>query len=83
MERWQNKLGELSTHKCVRITKAIRLIGSELCDSTQFDGIGLVEAFLVKMEKVILVEWRIQAMDALVQRTPTLWWVTHHANIQD
>jgi hypothetical protein len=53
MERWKNKLYEVSTRESARITKAIHLIGYELCDATCFDGIGPVEAFLIQMENIV------------------------------
>jgi hypothetical protein len=33
MERWKKKLYEFSIHGCVRITKQVHWIGSELCDA--------------------------------------------------
>jgi hypothetical protein len=47
LERWKNKLYEVSTCRCARITKAICWIGSELCDTLCLDGTVSVEAFLI------------------------------------
>jgi hypothetical protein len=46
MERWQNKLYEVSTWRCVHITKGVRWIGFKLCDSLRFYGTGLIYVFL-------------------------------------
>jgi hypothetical protein len=56
VDMWQNKLYEVFNHRCVRITKVVRWIGSELCDGPRFDGTRKVETFLIQMEKIFLVE---------------------------
>ena len=56
MDMWQNKLSEVFNHRCVRITKLVHWIESELCDAPRFDGTRKVETFLIQMEKIFLVE---------------------------
>jgi hypothetical protein len=81
MERWHNKLYEVSTMRCAWVTKVVRWIGFELCDAPRFNGTGLVDIFLTQMEKVVLKDKRVQTMDAVVRGTPMRWWETHYTNL--
>jgi hypothetical protein len=63
MERWKNKLYEVSTRRCAWITKeVVHWIGSELCDAPRFDGTGPVDIFLAQMEKVVPEDQRIHRL---------------------
>jgi hypothetical protein len=49
-----------------QITIVICWIVSELYDMLRFNGTGLVDTFLEQMEKAILEDRRVHAMDAVV-----------------
>jgi hypothetical protein len=73
MARWQNKLYEMSTKRCARITKVVRWVRMELCDLSRFVGTCPLEVFLEKMEINVLETYRSQAMDAVVKGTSVRW----------
>jgi hypothetical protein len=83
MDIWKNKLYDVSTRRCVQITKAVCWIGLELCDLLRFDDIVPVDTFLVHIESGLVLETqRIHAMDVVVKGTPMCCWVTHHTDIK-
>jgi hypothetical protein len=47
VDRWKNNLYEVSICRCARITKEVHRIILKLFDALQFDGIGMVETFLI------------------------------------
>jgi hypothetical protein len=59
-------LYEVSTRICAWILKVVRYIGSELYDAPIFDGIGLVDTFIEKMEKYFPEYCKVQEIDAIV-----------------
>jgi len=46
LEHWQQRLHEVSTRRCARITCALRWIGDEVCDPPKYDGITDVDIFV-------------------------------------
>lgn len=54
LENWKHRLHELSVRGCVRITKSLHWIGSEVCELPHFEGLSDAETFFVKLEIVVV-----------------------------
>ena len=50
MENWKNRLHDVSTLRCLRITKKFRCISFEVRDIPYFDGYGNFRDFLWAFE---------------------------------
>jgi hypothetical protein len=50
LENWQQRLHEVSTRKCARITHTLRWIGTEVCDPPRYDGLTDVAYFIREFE---------------------------------
>jgi len=46
LENWKQRLHEVSTRKCDRITCVLRWIGIELCEPPRYDGLIDVVSFI-------------------------------------
>lgn len=79
LEKWQHRLYEVSTRKCVRITRYVQRIGFEGCEPLRFDGFREIEDFI---EAKVPREVRIQALDIALKATSARWWGTHKAHLQ-
>ena len=77
LENWQNRLYEVSAHRCAFITKSLRWIGTEVIDIPSFHGLAYVNDFLQQFEQEIPHEQRMAAIDLAVRATPTRWWHAH------
>lgn len=83
LENWQQRLHEISTRRCARITKSLHWIGTKICELPHFDGLTNVTTFFMEFETVIVEQHRLLALDVALKATPTRWWVTHNQHIQD
>jgi hypothetical protein len=81
LENWQNKIYEVSTRRCARITKEVRWIGTTISNLPTFDGLNPLETFLSDFEESVPIQKRLLAMDEALKATPTRWWGTHKHNI--
>ena len=77
LENWQNRLYEVSAHKCAFMTKSLRWIGTEIKDIPSFDGLADVNEFLQQFEQEISHEQRMEVIDLAVRATPARWWHSH------
>ncbi len=53
LENWQSRLYELHGHRCARITKSIRWVGSETRTMPIFDGLTNLEEFIVQFSEQV------------------------------
>lgn len=83
LENWKQRLHEVSTRRCVRITKSLCWIGREICELPHYDGLIDVMTFFVEFEHVLVEHKRLLALYVALKATPTRWWVTHKIFIQD
>jgi hypothetical protein len=81
MENWQNKMYEVSTKRCARLTREVRCIGTTVSNFPTFDGLNPLEKFLSEFEENVPIQQRLLAMDEALKATPTRWCGTHKRNI--
>ena len=80
-ENWQNRLYEVSAHRCAFMTKSLRWIGAEVKYISSFHGLTDVNDFLQQFEQEIPHEQRMAAIDLVVKATPARWWHAHKEHI--
>ena len=51
LEYWKNRLHEVSTSRCARITKSVHCMISEVCNLPSYDVLGDVNTFLNDYEE--------------------------------
>lgn len=83
LDNSQNRLHEVSTLCCNKITKSLHCISNEVCNFPYYDGIGDVSLFLDEFERDVLEEQQLQSLDIALSAAPTCWWGTHKDNIGD
>jgi hypothetical protein len=54
LEKWQERLHEVSTKRCARIDWAIRWVGTKIREPPSFHGINDLETFLTQYEYKVL-----------------------------
>lgn len=74
---------EVSTRRCVSLTISLRWIGTEVCELHHFYGLTSVVTFVIEFESLIPLHQRSMPLDVALKSTPTRWWATHKAHIQD
>lgn len=80
LERWKNRLHEMSTRRCAHVTKYVRWIGAQLRELPSYDVTRLLSEFVAKTEEVPENQ-RILALDVALKGTPMRWWATHKEGI--
>jgi hypothetical protein len=83
LENWQQRLHEVSTRKCARITHALRWIGTEIVEPPRYDGLTDVVYFIREFELQISNQQILLALDVVLKETPARWWVAHKDGIRD
>jgi len=64
------------------VVRLVHRIGTELRDTTIFDGTGNVEEFMDYMITMIPEEQLVLALDATPRPIPSRWLATHKDNFQ-
>jgi hypothetical protein len=77
LENWQNKMYEVSTRRCARLTREVHWIGTKVSNLPTFDGLNPLETFLSDFEEILPMQQCFLAMDEALKATPTRWWGTH------
>jgi hypothetical protein len=77
LENWQQRLHEFSTRRHARIDHAVRWVGIEIREPTQFHGLNDLEKFLTKYEEEVLYKQRLLALDISLKETLAIWWGVH------
>jgi hypothetical protein len=83
LENWKQRLHEVSTRKCARITRALRWIGTEIVEPPRYIGLTPIEYFINEFEMQIPDQQRLLALDVALKVTSTRWWVVHKDGIRD
>jgi hypothetical protein len=83
LENWHNKMYEVSTRICARLTREVRWIGKTISNFPTFDGLNPLETFLSDFEESVPMQKRLLAMDKALKSTPARWWGTQITNITD
>jgi hypothetical protein len=81
LDNWQNKMYEVSTRRCARLTREFHWIDTTISNLPTFHGLNPLETFLSDFEESIPMQQRFLAMDEALKETPTRWWGTHKRNI--
>jgi hypothetical protein len=68
---------EVSTRRCVRLTREVHWIGTIVSNLPTFDGRNPLETFLSDFEESVPILQRLLAMDEALKATPARWWGTH------
>jgi biopolymer transport protein ExbB/TolQ len=53
LENWQNKMYEVSTRRCARLTQEVHWISTIVSNFPTFDGLNHLEAFLMNFEEIV------------------------------
>ena len=77
LENWQNRLYELHGHRCARITKSIRWVGSQTKIFPIFDGLTDTEDFIAQFSKQIPDSQKMETLDSAFRATASRWWNGH------
>jgi hypothetical protein len=83
LENWKQRLHEVSTRKCARITRALRWIGTKIVEPPRYTGLTPIEYFINEFEMYIPYQQRLLALDVALKLTSTRWWATHKDGIRD
>jgi len=81
LENWQNRLHEVSTRQCEKMTKAVHSMTIEVCDFPFYDGLGTINNFLEEYKEHVTKCQRLLALNLALRATPARWWGTHKKNI--
>jgi hypothetical protein len=73
LENWKNKMYEVSTRRCARLTREVHWIGTTLGNLPSFDGLNPLETFLSDFEESVPMQQILLAMDAALRETPARW----------
>lgn len=76
LENWQNRMHEVSTRRCARITKVAHCMTAEVSDLPLYDGLGDVNTFFRDYERQVPKCQRLLAMDQALRDTFARWWGT-------
>ena len=77
LENWQNRLYELHGHRCARITKSLRWLGSQTRPLAVFDGSTDPEDFIEKFSSQIPNSQKMETLDSTFRATAARWWNGH------
>ena len=83
LKNWKQRLHEVLTRKCARITHTLRWIGTEIVEPPRYNGLTSIEYFINEFEMYIPEKQRLLAIDVALKATSTRWWVGHKDGIRD
>ena len=70
LENWKQRLQEVSTRKCARITRALRCIGTEIYETPMYDGLTVVVYYIRYFELQISDQQRLLSLDVSLKANP-------------
>ena len=82
LENWQSRLYELHGHRCARITKSLRWLGSQTRVLPMFDGLTDPKDFLVQFSEQVQDSQKMETLDSVFRATATRWWNGHKKYIR-
>ena len=74
LENWQNRLYELHGHRCARITKSLRWLGSQTRVLPTFDGLTDPEDFIEQFSEQVPDSQKMETLDSAFRATVARWW---------
>ena len=77
LENWQNRLYELHGHRCARITKSLRWVGSQTKIFPNFDGLTDREDFIVQFSEQVPDSQKMETLDSAFRAATARWWNGH------
>ena len=77
LENWQNRLYELHGHRCARITKSLRWLGSQTRVLPIFDGLTDPEYFILQFSEHVPDSQKMETLDLVFRATAARWWNGH------
>lgn len=83
LERWKNRLLEVTTLSCNMMTWSLRCLSSEVRNLPTYDGLNVVDVFLDAFEREVPEKQRSQALDYALRAMPARWWGTHKDSFDD
>ena len=83
IERWQNRLHEVTMLNCNMMTWSLLYVLSEVRNIPTYDGFNEVDIFLDAFEREVPEKQCFQALDWALCATPTRWWGTHKGSFDD
>jgi hypothetical protein len=83
LEKWQQRLHEVSTRRCARIDRTVTWEGTEIREPPSFHGLNDLETLLTQYEDEALENQRLLSLDLALKATPARWWGTHKESITD
>jgi hypothetical protein len=83
LEHWKQRMDEVSTRRCARITQTLRSIGIDLCDPSGYDGLTNIRLFVKEFELQVPKQQRLLALDVVLKETPSRWWDAHREGMED
>jgi hypothetical protein len=83
IERWQNRLHEVTTLNCNMMIRSLRCVTTEVRDLPMYDGLSEVDDFLNKFEREVPEQQRFDALKWVLRATPARWWGTHQRSFED
>ena len=72
---------EVSTRRCVRLTREVRWIDTTVSSFPTFDVLNHLEYFLLEFEEIVPIKQRLLALDDALKEALARWWGTHKHNI--
>ena len=81
LENWQSRLYELHGHRCARITKSIRWVGSETRIVPNFDGLTNLEEFITHFSKQVPDLQKMETLGSTLRAIATRWCNGHKQHI--
>jgi hypothetical protein len=83
LENYQKKMYEVSTRRCVILTREVRWISTTVSNLPTFDGLNPLETFLSDFEESVTMKKCLLAMDEALKSTPARWWGMHKNKITE
>jgi hypothetical protein len=83
LKNWQQRLHELSTRRCARMTCMLRWVGTEVREPPNLYGLNDLEYIFMKYEVEVMENQRLPTLYISLKDTPTIWCGTHKVNINN
>ena len=81
LENWKNRLYELHGHRCARITKSLRWLGTQDSALPIFDGLSDPEQFIGQFSERVPDSQRLETLDSTFRAITARRWNSHKKNI--
>ena len=83
LENWQHRLYELHGHRCTRITKSLRWLGSQTRTIPIFDGSTDPKLFIEQISEQVPDSQKMETLDSVFRATNARWWNGHKRYIHN